>query len=141
MKYVILISHGGLAKGLKSAVEMMVGQRDDLLALSLEPEESIDDFAVKFAKLIEPMTSDDEVLLLCDILGGSPLTMSLATLQDKGLLEKTVAVTGMNMAMGITAMTMKDNMEMQELKDVVISEGKVSVSEFVLQSEDEEEDI
>lgn len=142
MKYVVLISHGEFAQGLHSAVKMMVGDKPELLSTSLKDGESTDDFAVKFRDLIAPMTSDDSVILLCDILGGSPLTTSLALLSEKGLLEKSMIITGMNMPLAMTACIMKDNLDDEMLEQTLLQEGKDGISKFVLESfEDEDDEI
>ena len=77
MKYVIMVSHGEFAPGLHSAVKMMTGERDDVLSTSLKADMSADEFAANFRTLVEPLNADDSVMLLADILSGSPFTLSL----------------------------------------------------------------
>ena len=36
MKYLIMVSHGQFAEGLKDALSMLAGQREDVLALGLQ---------------------------------------------------------------------------------------------------------
>lgn len=36
MKYVILVSHGKFAEGLANALSMLVGKREDIIAVGLE---------------------------------------------------------------------------------------------------------
>lgn len=69
MRYVIMVSHGEFAPGLHSAVKMMTGSRDDVLSTSLREDMSADEFAENFRKLVEPLNTDDSV-----ILRGSKLT-------------------------------------------------------------------
>ncbi len=140
MKYVVLISHGDFAPGLESAVKMMVGQREDLVSASLKDGKSVDDFLAELEKALAPITQEDEILMFCDILGGSPLTSSLELLHNRGLLPKTKVLTGMNMPMVITAMTMKDNVDLPTLVDMVLMEGKEGISEFELDTEEADED-
>ena len=85
MKYVVMVSHGEFAPGLHSAVKMMTGDRDDVLSTSLKDGMSADQFAENFRELVSGFTSDDEVILLADILSGSPFTNALSVLDEKGL--------------------------------------------------------
>ncbi|MBN2849782.1 MAG: PTS fructose transporter subunit IIA [Erysipelotrichaceae bacterium] len=140
MKYVILVSHGTFAHGLKSAVLMMSGQRDDILSTSLEEGMGTNEFAENFAKLVEPITHDDEILLFSDILSGSPFTTSIEVLNQKNLFDKTTVFAGMNMPMVLTAVLMKDNLEKPDLIEATLSEGKLGVTLFEINAVNFEEE-
>ena len=140
MKYVILVSHGTFAHGLKSAVLMMSGQRDDILSTSLEEGMGTNDFAENFAKLVEPITHNDEILLFSDILSGSPFTTSIEVLNQKNLFDKTTVFAGMNMPMVLTAVLMKDNLEKPDLIEATLSEGKLGVTLFEISAVNFEEE-
>jgi len=140
MKYVILVSHGTFAHGLKSAVLMMSGQRDDILSTSLEEGMGTNEFAENFAKLVEPITHDDEILLFSDILSGSPFTTSIEVLNQKNLFDKTTVFAGMNMPMVLTAVLMKDNFEKPDLIEATLSEGKLGVTLFEINAVNFEEE-
>ena len=138
MKYVIMVSHGEFAPGLHSAVKMMTGERDDVLSTSL----IADEFAANFRTLVEPLNADDSVILLADILSGSPFTNALAVLDEKGLMPNTLVIAGMNMPLAITAVLMKDNFDDAELlKETLLSEGHAGLTEFKVESDDAEDDI
>lgn len=142
MKYVILVSHGFFAQGLRSAILMMTGKRDDILSTSLEDGMGTNQFEDNFVKLIEPITQDDEILLFSDILSGSPFTKSIEVLNNRGLFDKTTVFAGMNMPMVLTAVLMKDNIEKAELIEATLSEGRLGVTLFELNTVNfEEEDL
>ncbi len=143
MKYVIMVSHGTFAPGLLSAVKMMTGPREDVLATSLKEDMSADEFQASFKTLIEPIHSGDVIILLADILSGSPFTKSLEVLSEKGFLKDTIVITGMNMPMAVTAVLQKDNMDdRKELTDMIVNEGKEGVTVFSTEEDkDTDEDI
>lgn len=143
MKYVIMVSHGEFAPGLLSAVLMMTGPREDLLATSLKPDMSADAFQENFRELIKPITADDTIILLADILSGSPFTKSLEVLSEKGYMGNTIVIAGMNMPLALTAALMKDNIDDRNaLVETILSEGRAGLTEFKAESEtDAEEDI
>ena len=63
MKYLVLVSHGGLAEGLKTSLAMFAGDKmDQVIAVGLKEGKSVDDFAVDFRESISGLTADDYVL-------------------------------------------------------------------------------
>ena len=143
MKYVVLVSHGTFAPGLKSVLAMLAGgEREDVISVGLEDGMSADTFAEKFQEAISGINAEDEIILLGDIIGGSPMTNALEQISKKGLEEQTV-FGGMNLAMALTATLMKDDVDTELLKDSLISEAKNAIKEFVLESgaDDEEDEI
>ena len=90
MKYVVLVSHGTFAPGLHSVLKMLAGgEREDILSASMEDGMGADVFTQRFQKAIEAVKQEDEIILLADIIGGSPLTNALDVLSQKGLLGRT----------------------------------------------------
>ena len=136
MKYVVLVSHGTFAPGLKSVLAMLAGGES-------EDGMSADTFAENFRNAISGIKSEDEIILLGDIIGGSPMTNALEQISKKGLEEQTVVFGGMNLAMALTATLMKDDVDTELLKDSLISEAKNAIKEFVLDNgaDDEEDEI
>ena len=99
-----------------------------------------DEFAENFGKLVEPIKEEDEIILLADIIGGSPLTTALDVLTKKGLLAKTTAFGGMNLPMALTATLMKDALDTESLKASLVSESRDAIKEMELKLDDDEED-
>lgn len=88
MKYVVLVSHGTFAPGLHSVLKMLAGgEREDILSASMEDGMGADDFVKRFEATIASVTEEDEIILLADIIGGSPLTNALNVLSQKGILN------------------------------------------------------
>lgn len=143
MKYVVLVSHGTFAPGLHSVLKMLAGSsREDILSASLEDGMSADEFGERFAGLIETVTKEDRIILLADIVGGSPLTTALNVLTEKGLLGNTTAFGGMNLPMALTAALTKDALDEEALKLSLISESKDAIKELELNfNQDEDEEI
>ena len=141
MKYVVLVSHGTFAPGLKSVLAMLAGgEREDVISVGLEDGMSADQFAEKFQDAIGCIKAEDEIILLGDIIGGSPMTNALEQISKKGLEGQTIVFGGMNLAMALTATIMKDDVDKDLLKDALISEAQNAIKEFVLESPDDDED-
>ena len=117
MKYLVLVSHGTFTPGLKSVLAMLAGgDRDDIISVGLEDGMSADEFSEKFKEAIEVIKADDEIILLGDIVGGSPMTNAIAQISERGMESQTIVFGGMNLAMALTAAIMKDGMETELLK-------------------------
>ena len=142
MKYVVLVSHGTFAPGLQSVLSMLAGgEREDVLSIGLIDGMDADEFAQKFRLMIQPFGEDDEVILLGDLFGGSPLTNAVNELSEAGLLKNTIVFGGMNLGMALTAVMMKDDMETDMLKENLLSEAKNAIKEFEIEESEEEDDI
>ena len=144
MKYVVLVSHGTYAPGLHSVLKMLAGgEREDVISVGLEDGMSADEFAEKFSNAISKITAEDEIILLGDIVGGSPLTNAIEQVSNKGMIDKTIIFGGANLAMALTATLMKDGVDNDTLKESLVSEAKDAIREFVMTpaNDDEEDDI
>ena len=142
MKYVVLVSHGMLAPGLHSALDMLAGEgREDILSASLENGMSSEVYAENLRKKLEAVTPENEIILLGDLVGGSPLTTATNIIAEKDLLKQTVIIGGMNLPIALSAVLMKDGMELRELADMLIPEAREEIKEFQVTSEEPEDDI
>ena len=142
MNYLVLVSHGGLAQGLKTSLAMFAAEKmDQVIAVGLENGQSVDEFAVVFREAISGLSTEDKVVVLADIVGGSPLTTALGVLEEKGLLQTATVLGGMNLPMAITSAVMKDMLEGPDLVAAVLPEAQAALQEFkVVQTEEEEDD-
>lgn len=141
VKYVLLVSHGVFAKGLHSVLDMMAGKdRNDILSTSLTDGMSIETFGSIVKDVVKDIKPEDEIILLGDIIGGSPLTTTLNVLNEKGLLKNTIAFGGANVSLALNAVLMKDTLEKEELKKTLINEAKESIQELELNSSDDSDD-
>ena len=140
MRYVVLVSHGTFAPGLHSVLKMLAGgEREDILSASMEDGMGADVFTQRLQKAIEAIKQEDEIILLADIIGGSPLTNALDVLSQKGLLGRTRAFGGMNLPMALTASMMKDGMDMDALADGMLQESRNAIQEMELNMAEEED--
>ncbi|HJA28106.1 PTS sugar transporter subunit IIA [Thermophilibacter provencensis] len=143
MRYLLLVSHGTFAPGLHSVLDMLVGKRDDILSCSLRDGEGADQFVAELEEVIAPITLNDRVIVLGDLIGGSPLTNALNTLAAHGLLAQARAFGGMNLPMALTAAFDLQSDDEDALCASMLSEGQAAMSEMALDlgSDEEDEDL
>lgn len=137
MKYVILVSHGKFANGLNDALSMLAGNREDILSVGLENGKSVDEFTALFTEKVKDISTDDDVILLGDIIGGSPLTNATNVLVNKGI--KTVILGGMNLPLALTTVLMKDTVSLDEIANQVLEQARMAMQEFKIVEESEED--
>ncbi len=141
MRYLVLVSHGTLAQGVHSVLKMLMGEREDVKSTSLQDGMGADEYIANLKELLGTVTPSDEVLLLGDIVGGSPLTNALNVLSELGLLPRTVALGGMNLPMAMTALMGLQTQDMSELAESMVNEARTGAHRIaIVQDSEEDED-
>ena len=102
MVSIVLASHGTFAEGIKMSGQMIFGQQDDVVAVTLMPEMGPDDLRAKLLEAIGGLGDQDQVLFLVDLHGGSPWNQISLLLDEEGH-ENWVAVAGLNLPMLVSA--------------------------------------
>lgn len=142
MKYVVLVSHGMLAPGLHNALAMLAGEgREDIRSTSLENGMSSTVYAENVRKCISGITSEDEILLFGDLVGGSPLTTAANVIAEAGLMDKTAMAGGMNLPLVLSAAISKDDMDTEELMEMLITESREELKRFQIEPTESEDEI
>lgn len=106
---IIIASHGEFANGILQSGEMIFGKQQDCVACTLMPSEGPEDIKAKMEAAIASFESQDEVLFLVDLWGGTPFN------QANGLIagheDKWAIVTGLNLPMLIETYASRMSME------------------------------
>lgn len=102
MVSIVLASHGTFAEGIKMSSQMIFGQQDDVVAVTLMPEMGPDDLRAKLLEAIGGLGDQDQVLFLVDLQGGTPWNQISLLLDEEGH-ENWVAVAGLNLPMLVSA--------------------------------------
>ncbi len=139
MKYVVLVSHGQFAKGLANALSMLAGVREEVIAVGLEDGQSADEFACLFQQSISPITKEDEIILLGDLIGGSPLTTALNVITELKMNDHCVVIGGMNLPLALTTVLMKDAFDKEQLVEQVLLEAQGALKELKVEVSEEED--
>lgn len=131
MRYLLLVGHSTLAQGIEGALAMLMGPRSFVLSCGMEDGMGPDLFRRRLAEVIAPIADEDEVVLLADIAGGSPLKNALVALDDKGLGEHVTVFGGANLAMAISAlMGIEDGLDMDAIRDAMLTDGAQAVRQI-----------
>ena len=109
MRYHLIVSHGGFASGLAEALGMLMGKREDVLQVSFRDGMALPAFQEQVRQVTAPITAADEVLVLADLVNGSPLTTTMTVLAEGLGLQNVRAVGGMNLPMAVAAIEGEDD--------------------------------
>lgn len=118
MSRLIFASHGGLSKGMKDSVSMIVGDlAKNVETYSLLPGQNPEDFYQELYKDVKD--SEEQVLILCDIKGGSVHT----ALSKLAVLDNVMVFSGMNMGLALDAVMKSSgqNLELADANDLIES--------------------
>ena len=118
----MIITHGNLALELKSAMEHMIGDQNDIEIFSITPEDDIDIQKNNIEKKLKELNQGKGVIILTDVFGGTPSNLALNFLEP-GIIE---IISGVNLPMLIKICQLRD-------KDIleVIQEGKNAAQKYI----------
>lgn len=117
---IIIVTHGRFGAELMKTVEMVLGPVQNVQAISLNSEDTIDSFQQSIDGALQTMTSGQGCLILADLFGGTPgNTAAMLVKHDKLHL-----VTGVNLSMLIEVVSLRENCTLQELSDLAVAAGK-----------------
>lgn len=101
----LLVSHRGIASGMKSAIAMVMGgAADQITAMELTEEEGIERFSKRLeGYLLSWLTEGKKGLVFADLRGGTPYNQAELLLSKHGLKARAKVVSGMNLPMVVDA--------------------------------------
>lgn len=141
MRYLVLVSHGTLAEGMHSVLKMLGGDSPAVRHCCLEGGMGAEAFIENFKKTIEGMNAEDEIVLMGDIQGGSPLTNAMNEIASAGMLPSTIVFAGMNLPMAMTAFMSLAAGDLADLKACLVDDARAGVTEIVLADDEDEDDL
>ena len=118
----MIITHGNLALELKSAMEHMIGDQNDIEIFSITPEDDIDIQKNKIEKKLKELNQGKGVIILTDVFGGTPSNLALNFLEP-GIIE---IMSGVNLPMLIKICQLRDKNILE-----VIQEGKNAAQKYI----------
>lgn len=121
---ILVVSHGRLAEALISSVELLVGELKRTKGLSIWPKESKKEIKHRIQQKTAEIDDGDGVVILTDIMGGTPTNIALSFLED----EKVEVVTGVNMPMLLTLSSYREGRSLKEIVGLVKKSGRRSIT-------------
>ena len=122
---IIITGHGQYATGMLSALHMVAGEKQGICAVEFLPEDSSQDYRAKLTQAMDHL--GDELLIFCDLSGGTPFNQAVLTRQSYPR-KRIEVVAGANLAMILEAAL--DGGSLSELADHVEQMGQKAILHF-----------
>jgi mannose/fructose-specific phosphotransferase system component IIA len=114
---IVVAGHGDLADALVSSAQLICGMIDDLHAVGLDPSDTPESFAERLTAFT---ATDGPLLILTDLVGGTPHNVALAAVRRH---PAAVLISGVNLAVLIEAATTTDALD-TALVERLVSGGR-----------------
>lgn len=121
---ILIVSHGSLAEALIASGQFLIGNLQRIRGVSIWPKDKEKEIRDRIQKEINEVDDGDGVVILTDILGGTPTNLSLSFLQD----EKVEVVTGANVPMLLTLSSYRNSRSLREICQLVKKSGRRSIT-------------
>ncbi|MDR2833098.1 MAG: mannose/fructose/sorbose PTS transporter subunit IIA [Streptococcaceae bacterium] len=124
---IIIASHGEFADGIKQSGSMIFGEQEKVQSVTFMPSEGPDDLRKKLLDAVATFDSEDEVLFLVDLWGGSPFNQANLIFEENK--ERMAIIAGLSLPMLIQAYTERFNPEAKvaDIAANIIKEAKDGV--------------
>jgi PTS system mannose-specific IIA component len=120
---ILIVSHGRLADALISSVQSLIGNLEKIRGVSIWSKDREEEVKDRIQKKMTEVDDGDGVVILTDILGGTPTNLSLSFLENK----KVEVVTGVNMPMLLTLASYRKGKTLREISSRVKESGRRSI--------------
>ena len=127
MAGILIVAHTPLASALLEFVEHVFGQvPDDVYALNVPPHEDAKITLKKLNGLIEQMKSNQEILVLTDLMGATPSNVASRLASQPGNRLNIQIITGVNLPMLLRAVSHRHE-PLQEIDEKSLQGGQQGV--------------
>ena len=121
---ILIVSHGRLSKALISSVQFVIGNLQKIKGISIWPRDRKEEVRDRILKGMNEVDDGEGVVILTDILGGTPTNLSLSFLKD----ERVEVVTGVNMPMLLTLSSHRKGTSLKEMGKLAKKSGRRSIT-------------
>jgi PTS system mannose-specific IIA component len=92
---IVLVTHGNLAREFLAAMEHVVGKQEQARAISIGPDDDMEQRRADILAAAEEVDSGDGAILLTDMFGGTPSNLAIS-IMDRAKVE---VLAGVNLPM------------------------------------------
>ena len=124
MKGLIVAAHANMAEELLRACELIIGPLPRSRAISVRREDNIDEIRKLYAEAIAEVSTDGaEVLIMTDMLGGTPANIGMSFLEP-GRVD---LLTGVSLPMLLKFFNSKESLTLIELAEMLKAYGQQGI--------------
>jgi PTS system mannose-specific IIA component len=120
----LIVTHSDLGREFLNAAEFIVGRLDAADAVSITQTADSEQIRKMIEEKVSVLDTGEGVLILTDMLGGTPSNISLSFLKE----EMIEVLTGVNLPMVIAIAQNRSDMDLSKLAKMAQEAGKTSIS-------------
>ena len=121
---IVIVTHRQLGDALIEAAQFIIGKKPEaLVSVSIDLNESADVLRAKIAEGIKSVSSEDGVLILTDMFGGTPSNLSYSFLEE-GHIE---VISGVNLPMLVDFLLRRKDQDLDAMVERLLQRGRSSV--------------
>jgi PTS system mannose-specific IIA component len=124
MTGILIISHFTLAESLKKTIELIIGERENVSALSLLKNEKVENFSERLKNETQKLNKGSGVIIFADMFGGTPSNVALSLFADNDDIK---IITGFNLPIVIEAIMHSSKNSNEILKTIMERKDKTIV--------------
>ena len=117
---VLVVTDGNFSESIIKSMELIFGHHDKLEALTLNHGDDVQELLRKVREKTKELDDGDGVIVLVDLLGGSPCNVTASCLRE----ENIQCVTGLNLPMLINVLENRTEISLNSLPEVAMEGGK-----------------
>lgn len=122
MVKILLASHGDLADGVYSTLKIIMGDQENISTLCAYKEENFD-LNKTVLDIIAKLSSEDELIIVTDIYGGS-INNEFMNYLEEGNIH---LVAGLNLPLIMELLFIKDNNNIENMIEIAIENSKNTI--------------
>ncbi|WP_027358715.1 PTS sugar transporter subunit IIA [Desulforegula conservatrix] len=122
---IVIVTHAQLGHALLETAEAILGEKiENSAAVSINLTDDVDNLRNLIDKAVKKAKSENGVLILTDMFGGTPSNLSYSFLED-GKIE---VLSGVNLPIVLKAINLRKKLTLAEMAIKLEEQGKKSIS-------------
>jgi mannose PTS system EIIA component len=120
----VLVTHGRLAEEFIAAMEHVVGHQEQVVAISIGPDDDMESRRRDIAEAAARVNSGHGVILLTDMFGGTPSNLAISLMSEPDV----EVIAGINLPMLIRLATVRKTMSVADSVQAAQEAGRKYIS-------------
>lgn len=121
---ILIVTHKELAEALISVWDLILGRGEGVQAVSLDPNDSPEVSRQKIQRALSQVNNGNGVIILTDMLGGTPSNQALPFLQE----GKVEVITGVNLPMLMKLPQIRQQTDLREAAAALKESGQKGIT-------------
>ena len=121
---ILIVTHQELAEALLSVWDLILGRQEGIAAVSLDPSAAPEVSRQQIQRGLSQVNDGNGVIILTDMLGGTPSNLTLSFLQE----GKVEVVTGVNLPMLMKLTHIRDQQDLGEAALALKQSGQKGIA-------------